>query len=54
MDSPISAGFDTLEVISQMDVSSDSINSIDEVESYVHSEHPDWLGGGRFPPGHHI
>ena len=52
VDSLVSAGFDTLEVISQMDVSSNSFNSIDEVESYVRSEHPDWLHSGKFPPGH--
>lgn len=54
VDSLVWAGFDTLEVTSQMDVSSDSFNSIDEVESYVRNEHPDWLHSGKFPPGYRL
>ena len=54
VDSLVAAGFDTLEVISLMDVSSNSDNSIDEVEKYVCSEHPEWLPNGRFPPGHRL
>lgn len=54
VNSLVAAGFDTLEVISLMDVTSDDGNSIDKVEKYVTSEHPDWLPNGRFPPGHRL
>ena len=54
VDSLVAAGFDTLEVISLMDVSSNSGNSIDEVEKFVGSEHPGWLPNGRFSPGHRL
>ena len=48
------AGFDMLEVISLMDVSNNSGNSIDEVEEYVHNEHRDWLPKGKCLPWHRL
>ena len=50
----ISAGFDTLKVISHMDVSNNAGNSIEEIEEYIRNEHPDWLSNGRFSPGHRL
>ena len=47
----ICAGFDTLEVISHMDVSNNAGNSIEE---YICNQHPDWLSNGRFSPGHRL
>ena len=35
-----------------MNGTSDDGNSIDEVEKYNTSEHPDWLPNRRFLPGH--
>ena len=37
-----------------MDVSNSTSNSIDEIEEYVCSEHPEWLPTGKFSPGHHL
>lgn len=50
----IAAGFDTLKVISYMDVSSNVGNSIEEVEDFIAKEHPDWLPNGKFSPGHRL
>ena len=50
----ISAGFDTLKVISHMDVSNNAGNSIEAIEEYIRNEHPDWLPNGRFSPGHRL
>ena len=36
----LSAVFDTLEVISHMDVSNNAGNSIEEIEEYIRIEHP--------------
>ena len=48
----IAAGFDTLEVISLMNVSNSTSNSIHEIEEYVCSQNPEWLPTGKFSPGH--
>lgn len=50
----IVAGFDTLDVISQMDVSNVPGNSIELIEEYVSREHPECLPGTKFPPGHRL
>ena len=50
----VAAGFDTLKVLSMMDVSNNERNSISEVEEYVCKERPDCLPHGKFPPGHRI
>ena len=50
----VAAGFDTLNVIAYMDVSSNSGNSIEEVEGYIRTEHPEWLPNGKFSPGHRL
>ena len=37
-----------------MDVSSNSGNSIEEVEGDIRTEHPEWLPNGKFSPGHRL
>ena len=50
------AGFDTVDVIMKMDVSDDPRNSIEQIEQFIASEHPDLINSKskRFPPGHRI
>ena len=51
------AGFDTLEVIAEMDVSGDSGNSIEQIEQFISEEFPDdieYARGKKFPPGHKL
>ena len=50
----VAAGFDTLNVIAYMDVSSNSGNSIEEVEGYIRTKHPEWLPNRKFSPGHRL
>ena len=55
----LAAGYDTLEVISELDPSDEPGNSIDMIEQYINKEHPENLMCNRsmsaplkFPPGH--
>ena len=51
------AGFDTLEVIAEMNVSNDAGNSIEQIEHFISEQFPDdpdYQRGKKFPPGHKI
>ena len=51
------AGFDTIDVISKMDVSTDPGNSIEQIEQYnISNEYPDYFASKskKFPPGHRL
>ena len=50
------AGFDTIDVISKMDVSTEPGNSIEQIEQYISNEYPDYFASKskKFPPGHRI
>ena len=50
------AGFDTVDVIMKMDVSDDPGNSIEQIQQFIASEHPDLINSKskKFPPGHRI
>ena len=53
----LAAGFDTLDVISQMDVTCQKGNSIEQIEQSISEEFPDnpeYVRGKKFPPGHRI
>ena len=53
----IATGFDTLEVIAEMDVGSEAGNSIEQIEQFICNEYPDnpeYERGKKFPPGHRI
>lgn len=61
VDSLVAAGFDTLETISDMDISSKQDNSLQLIEEFVSSEYPNdprfsrgvtASGSFKFPPGH--
>ena len=47
------AGFDTIDVISKMDVSTEPGNSIEQIEQYISNEYPD-SKSKKFPPGHRL
>ena len=50
------AGFDTIDVISKMDVSTEPGNSIEQIEQYISNEYPDYFASKskKFPPGHRL
>ena len=50
------AGFDTIDVISKMDVSTKPGNSIEQIEQYISTEYPDYFASKskKFPPGHRL
>lgn len=53
----IAAGFDTLEVIAEMNISNEAGNSIMQIENFISDEYPDdpeHVRGKKFPPGHKI
>ena len=50
----VASGFDTLNVISCMDISRAKSKSIEVVENYISEQHPDWLPHGTFSPGHRL
>ena len=58
VDSFVSAGFDTLGVIADMDTSDKPGNSLQAIEEFINSEHPNDVrftrgtGTFKFPPGH--
>ena len=61
LNSFLAAGFDTLEVIADMDVSCEPGNSLQLIEEFIHNEHPldpRFVHGTttantfKFPPGH--
>ena len=51
------AGFDTLEVIAEMNVGNEPGNSIEQIEHFITDQFPDdpeYQRGKKFPPGHKI
>ena len=53
----IAAGFDTLEVITKMDISNKPGNSIELLEQFISDEYPnnpEYMRSKKFPPGHKI
>ena len=51
------AGFDTLEVIAEMNIGNEPGNSIEQIEHFIADQFPDdpeYQRGKKFPPGHKI